>query len=45
MRSVPRINALLVPPRVRDVKRLLRDNGYTIECPGKGDHTYESAWG
>jgi HicA toxin of bacterial toxin-antitoxin, len=28
-----------VPPRVREVKRLLRKLGYTIERPGKGDHT------
>jgi hypothetical protein len=26
-----------VPPRVREVKRLLRKLGYTIERPGKGD--------
>jgi predicted RNA binding protein YcfA (HicA-like mRNA interferase family) len=28
-----------VPPRVREVKKLLRDNGYTVERAGKGDHT------
>jgi predicted RNA binding protein YcfA (HicA-like mRNA interferase family) len=28
-----------VPPRVREVKRLLRKLGYTDERPGKGDHT------
>jgi hypothetical protein len=28
-----------VPPRVREVKRLLRKLGCTIERPGKGDHT------
>jgi predicted RNA binding protein YcfA (HicA-like mRNA interferase family) len=29
----------LVPPRVREVKRLLRKSGYTVVRPGKGDHT------
>jgi predicted RNA binding protein YcfA (HicA-like mRNA interferase family) len=28
-----------VPPRVREVKRLLRKLGYTDERRGKGDHT------
>jgi predicted RNA binding protein YcfA (HicA-like mRNA interferase family) len=28
-----------MPPRVREVKRLLRSLGYTKERPGKGDHT------
>lgn len=28
-----------MPPKVREVKRLLRKLGYTIERPGKGDHT------
>ena len=28
-----------MPPRVREVKRLLRSLGYTKERLGKGDHT------
>jgi predicted RNA binding protein YcfA (HicA-like mRNA interferase family) len=28
-----------MPPRVRDAKRYLREQGFTIERPGKGDHT------
>jgi len=28
-----------MPPKVREVKRLLREAGYTIERRGKGDHT------
>lgn len=28
-----------MPPRVRDVKKMLRKQGYTVERPGKGDHT------
>jgi predicted RNA binding protein YcfA (HicA-like mRNA interferase family) len=28
-----------MPPRVRDVKKMLRKKGYTVERPGKGDHT------
>ena len=28
-----------MPPRVREVKRLLRELGYTVERTGKGDHT------
>ncbi|MDB5041891.1 MAG: hypothetical protein JWN27_2617 [Candidatus Eremiobacteraeota bacterium] len=28
-----------MPPRVREVKRLLRKLGYTDERHGKGDHT------
>ena len=28
-----------MPPRVRQVKKMLRKHGYTIERPGKGDHT------
>ena len=26
-------------PRVREVKRLLRKHGFSVERPGKGDHT------
>jgi predicted RNA binding protein YcfA (HicA-like mRNA interferase family) len=28
-----------MPPKVREVKRLLRGCGYSIERRGKGDHT------
>ena len=28
-----------MPPKVREVKRLLRKMGYTVERHGKGDHT------
>jgi hypothetical protein len=28
-----------VPPKVREVKKLLRKSGYTVQRPGKGDHT------
>jgi predicted RNA binding protein YcfA (HicA-like mRNA interferase family) len=28
-----------MPPRVRTVKRLLREHGFTVERSGKGDHT------
>jgi predicted RNA binding protein YcfA (HicA-like mRNA interferase family) len=28
-----------MPPRVREVKRILRSLGYSDERPGKGDHT------
>ncbi len=28
-----------MPPRVREVKKLLRELGFTVERPGKGDHT------
>ena len=29
----------VMPPRVREVKRILREHGYSVERPGKGDHT------
>jgi hypothetical protein len=28
-----------MPPRVRELKRLLREHGYVFERKGKGDHT------
>jgi predicted RNA binding protein YcfA (HicA-like mRNA interferase family) len=28
-----------MPPRVREAKKLLRQYGFTVERPGKGDHT------
>ena len=28
-----------MPPRVREVKKLLRRSGYSVERAGKGDHT------
>ncbi len=28
-----------MPPRVREVKKLLRKSGYTVEPSCKGDHT------
>jgi hypothetical protein len=28
-----------MPPRVREAKTLLRRYGFTVERPGKGDHT------